>query len=304
MSAAEDDILVPFLIDAGAIRGRLVRLGPALDGILAGHAYPPAVAARLAETLALAAALAGSLKFDGVFTLQLQAEGAIPLIVADVTSDGNLRGYARYDAERLAVAEAADGPPVPRYLGPGFLAFTVDQGPDTNRYQGIVALDGDTLEDCAQEYFRQSEQLETAFKLAVRSPRDGAGWQAAAVMVQRMPTGPSSPIFTAEEAAEAWNRAVILLHSAREAELFDPKLPAERLIYRLYHGDGVQMHDTRRLQARCRCEAGRVGDTLRSFPRAQVEEMRDDSGRVVVTCEFCKTDYVFADTDLDRLYAA
>ncbi len=304
MSSSGSDFLLPFLIDAGAIRGRVVRLGPALNAILEGHAYPLPVAARLAETLALAAALAGALKFDGVFTLQLQTDGPISLVVADVTSTGNLRGYARFDAERLTQAEAAEGQPVPRYLGSGFLAFTVDQGPETDRYQGIVELAGDTLDQCVRQYFRQSEQIDTAFKLALRPPADGVGWQAAAVMIQRMPTGPFSPIYTAEEAAEAWNRAAVLLESATPGELFDPRLPAERLLYRLYHAEGLQTHEVRGLHARCRCSAERVAGTLRSFPRTEIESMKDESGAVVVVCEFCKTRYVFTDGDLGRLYGS
>lgn len=302
MNDSSQDFLLPFLIEAGAIRGRVVRLGPALDRMLGGHDYPPPVARHLSETVALAAVLAGSLKYDGVFTLQVQGDGAIPLIVADITSDGALRGYARFDEARLTAAEAAGGPPVPRLMGKGFLAFTVDQGPDTDRYQGIVELTGDTLADCARQYFRQSEQLETAFNLAVQPAHNGTGWRATAIMVQRMPLGPNSPILTAEEAEEGWNRAAILLDSATPRELLDPALPAARLLYRLYHADGLALHEARPLAARCRCSAERVNRTLKSFPRAEIESLRDDSGEVVVVCEFCKRRYAFSDADLDRLY--
>jgi molecular chaperone Hsp33 len=310
VSNAFTDQIQPFMIDAGAIRGRLVRLGPALDSILSGHGYPGPVAERLAETLALAAALAGSLKFDGIFTLQLQSEGALPLVVADITSAGHLRGYARYDEEKLAAAIAAEGSIVQRFFTKGYLAFTVDQGPDTDRYQGIVELTGDTLADCAHEYFRQSEQLDTGFRLAVRAADQsrgesaGHGWQAAVIMIQRMPTGPQSPILTADEAEEAWRRAEIMMDSAKESELFDADLTADRLIYRLYHADGLHLYDNRSLEARCRCSAERVEGTLKSFPREQVEEMKDENGVVAVVCEFCKTGYHFSDSDLDRLYGA
>jgi len=296
------DQLLPFLIDARSIRGRLVRLGPALDAILAGHAYPWVVSQRLAEAMALAAALAGTLKFDGIFTLQIQGDGAIPLLVADVTSAGDIRGYARFDADKLASADAADPKigPVPRYLGKGYLAFTVDQGADTERYQGIVELQGDSLEECAQLYFKQSEQLETAFKLTARPDKDG--WRAAVLMIQRMPLGPTSPIITADEADENWNRAAILLASATEAELLNPELMPEDLLYRLYHAEHLELHAGRKLQARCRCSEERVATTLRSFPREQIEEMKDDHGHVVVTCEYCKSTYAFQPEDLDRLY--
>ncbi|WP_241911546.1 Hsp33 family molecular chaperone HslO [Telmatospirillum siberiense] len=298
----DNDLIQPFLIDAGAIRGRAVRLGPALDVIMAGHDYPPAVAALLAETLVLAAALAGALKFDGIFTLQIQADGAIPLIVADVTSAGDLRGYARFDAGKLATALAAGGAVVPGLIGKGYLAFTVDQGPDTDRYQGIVELEGKTLAECAHRYFEQSEQLQTHLQAAVRAPMGSDGWRGGAVMIQRMPLGQNSPIFTAEEADEAWNRAAILTASVRDDELLGPKVGVGALLHRLYHAEGLHPHDPKPLAANCRCSAERVAGTLKSFPRKEVESMRDDSGDVVVVCEFCKSRYVFANTDLDRLY--
>jgi molecular chaperone Hsp33 len=280
----------------------VTRLGATVDTILTGAAYPDAVAERLGETLALAVVLAGGLKYEGVFTLQIQAEGAVRLIVADVASGGDVRGYARYDAERLAVAETEHGAPVPRYLGKGFLAFTVDQGPETDRYQGIVELTGDTLAECAEEYFQQSEQLDSAVRLAVRRADDG--WRAAAIMVQRMPTGPHSPILTAEQADEDWRRAAILMRSVKDAELVDADLPLAQLLHRLYHADGLQVLGPRDLRARCRCSAARVATTLRSFPRTEVETMKDAAGKVSVVCEFCKTAYVFGDDDLDQLYAS
>jgi len=300
------DLSQPFLIDARSIRGRLVRLGPALDRILGGHDYPEAVGLRMAEAMALASTLAGALKFTGIFTLQVQSEGAISLLVADVTSDGDLRGYARFDEAKLAEAEADESladAPVARYLGKGFLAFTVDQGADTERYQGIVELTGKTLADCAHAYFEQSEQLETAYLLAARAPRDGHGWKAASLMIQRMPLGPTSPILTAEEAEENWNRATILLASAKHQELFDADLAASALLHRLYHAEQLELLDPRPLQARCRCSAERVETTLKSFPRSEMEDLKDENGHIVVTCEYCKSSYSFAEGDLDRLYA-
>ncbi len=305
------DLSQPFLIDARSIRGRLVRLGPSLDRILTGHDYPEPVALRMAEAMALAATLAGALKFSGIFTLQVQSEGAVSLLVADVTSDGDLRGYARFDEAKLAEAEAdqslADAP-VQRYLGKGFLAFTVDQGPDTERYQGIVELSGKTLADCAHAYFEQSEQLETAYLLSARPPQKDAkgeqlGWRAASLMIQRMPLGPTSPILTAEEAEETWNRASILLASTKETELFDPALSGPALLHRLYHAEHLELLDPKPLQAKCRCSAERVETTLKSFPRSEMDDLKDENGHIVVTCEYCKSTYSFAEGDLDRLYA-
>lgn len=313
-AGAGTDLVQPFLIGAGAIRGRVIRLGPAIDRILAGHDYPAPVATLLAETLALAAVLAASLKYDGVFTLQVQAEGAVPLLVADATSEGALRGYARFDADRLAQVQAQgqaqsqglarDGGSVPRLLGKGYLAFTVDQGADTDRYQGIVELSGNSLADCARGYFEQSEQLQTDVMLAVAPPAGTSGWRAGALMIQRMPLTAQSPILTADLADETWNRACILMGSTRTPELLGPEIDSITLLHRLFHADGLQLLPPKPLVAACRCSASRVEGTLRSFPRSEVEEMRDDGGDIVVVCEFCKSRYVFSDQDLDRLYPA
>ena len=191
--ATDWDRALPFQLDALGVRGRLVRLGPSLDSIIERHGYPPAVARPLAEAMTLCAALATSLKYEGIFTLQLSGDGPIRLLVTDLTSDGALRGYAQFDSWKLAVAlgglsEAPEGY-VPRLFGHGRLAFTVDQGQHTQRYQGVVPLEGATLTDCAHTYFRQSEQLPTGIKIAARRDEvGGAGhWRAAALTVQQMP---------------------------------------------------------------------------------------------------------------------
>ncbi|MBF0373123.1 MAG: Hsp33 family molecular chaperone HslO [Alphaproteobacteria bacterium] len=294
-----EDVLLSFQIEAGAVRGRLTRLGPALDSILSAHGYPQPVASLLAETLALACALAGMLKFDGVFALQMQGDGPVSLVVADVTSGGDLRGYARWDAARLSEGLAGVS-----LLGKGQLAFTVDQGADTERYQGIVALEGDSLAACVRDYFTRSEQLETAFRVAARPPSGDHGWQAAVAMAQRMPLGPNSPILTGEEALDGWRRAVILLDSLTDAELLDPNLAPARLAFRLYHAEGLEVFTERPIRANCRCSPERVAATLRSFPRDEIGGMRAPDGRVVVTCEFCRAEYGFDDAALDRLYNA
>lgn len=294
MSVAAGDLILPFQVAGGAVRGRLVRLGPAVQAIQAGHGYPPVVASLLSEILALAAVLAGSLKYDGIFTLQTQSDGPVSLVVADVTSGGDLRGYARFDAERLA---ATAGRGVPDLLGKGYLAFTVDQGPQTDRYQGIVELTGTTLAECAKQYFTQSEQLDT--EVVLTSGDAGA----AALMIQRMPgSQPGSPILTAEESREAWRTATILLASLTEAELLDPALAPDQVPYRLFHGEGLQLWDAKPLQARCRCSQAKITSALRSIPEAEIRTLKDESGKVAITCEFCRTVYAFDDAALEQVY--
>jgi molecular chaperone Hsp33 len=295
VSGIRTDLILPFQVAGGAVRGRLVRLGPSVEAILAGHAYPPAVGALLAETLALAAVLAGSLKYDGVFTLQAQGDGPISMLVADITSAGDMRGYARFDEAKVA---AATGASVPDLLGTGYLAFTVDQGPQTDRYQGIVELTGATLGECAKQYFTQSEQLDTEVVLASR------GAQAAALMIQRMPgSQPGAPILTTDESVEAWRTASILLASLTADELFDPALAPEQVPYRLFHAEGLQMWEPKQLRAQCRCSDAKIASALRSIPPAEIKALKDDSGKVTITCEFCRTVYAFDDAALDRVYS-
>lgn len=288
------DIVQPFQIEDMNVRGRLVRLGPAVRAILDKHNYPTPVAGLLAETLALTAALATSLKFDGIFTLQTQTNGAVPLMVADVTSDGDMRGFARIDEEKLAKAEQGEGAIMPRYLGTGHIAFTVDQGPDTERYQGITALEGESLADCAHAYFRQSEQLETTIILAENAEN------AAALMIQRMPGEAGDSDEDRDEDEDNWRRVVAFASSVTKEELLNPLLKPAELLYRLYHEDGVRLYETKPVQAQCRCSKTKVEGSLRTIPRTELEAMAED-GKVIITCEFCKEDYCFGHDDFDRL---
>jgi len=304
-----NDLILPFQIEATALRGRLVRFNSAVDKIITQHGYPDAVASLLCEAVTLAGLLAGALKYDGVFTLQTKGEGAVRLIVADVTSAGAVRGYAQYDADLLAAAPT-DGPPVPRLLGKGYLAFTVDMGEDSDRYQGIVALEGGTLAECAAHYFAQSEQIATGITLAVtRGTPDADGkpgpWRAGGLMLQRLPTeggqAENEPEREEETEDEGWNRALSFLGSCSSAELTDSTLPAEDLLYRLFHEDGVRAWPAQRLQALCRCSRERISRVLRSLPRDELIGLEVD-GKVSVNCEFCSTDYDFTPAQIEALF--
>lgn len=310
-SADEWDRALPFQLDALGVRGRLVRLGPALDAIIERHGYPLAVARPLAEAMTLCAALAASLKYDGIFTLQINGDGPIRLLVADLTTAGALRGYAQFDSWKLAVAlggssEAPDGY-VPRLFGQGRLTFTVDQGQHTERYQGVVPLEGGTLADCAHTYFRQSEQLPTGIKIAARRHQHGdvGHWRAAALMVQQMPDFDAGRIDAdLEQREDDWRKAVILMASATEAEMLDPGLPGTTLLHRLFHAERPRRFERKPFEARCRCGRDRIDRVLRSIKREELGDLRDGTGRVVVKCEFCSTEYTYDDGDLDRIYAS
>jgi molecular chaperone Hsp33 len=303
-----DDLIQPFRIDPFALRGRLVRLGPTVDRILSQHDYPEPVAAILGEAIVLAVMLAGALKYDGIFTLQTKSDGPVRLIVADVSTDGAVRGYAQYDRERLAAVRAESlarpgiSPSVPELMGSGYVAFTVDQGEDTERYQGIVELIGANLAECAQHYFRQSEQIQAGIKLAAaRSGADGA-WRAGGLMLQRVPPEGGYTVI-ADDVEDSWRRAMVLMSSATPAELVDPELSPHRLLFRLFHDEGVRVFDTHPVEARCRCSRERIGRILRSFPAQDIEEMRQDEV-TTVTCEFCNTSYHFAGEELAPLASA
>jgi len=289
-----DDLVQPFRIDPFALRGRLVRLGPTVDRILSQHDYPAPVAAILGEAIALAVVLAGALKYDGIFTLQTKSDGPVRLIVADVSTEGAVRGYAQYDAERLGEIGLRPGqsPSVPQVIGGGYIAFTVDQGEDTERYQGIVELVGGTLAECAQHYFRQSEQIQAGIKLsAARAGADGA-WRAGGLMLQRVPPEGGHHVI-ADDVEDGWRRAMVLMSSATPAELVDPELAPRRLLFRLFHEEQVRVFRTHGLEARCRCSRERIARILRAFPTEDIADMQKDEV-TTVTCEFCNTRYEFA----------
>jgi molecular chaperone Hsp33 len=309
----DDDIVLPFQIASSGLRGRLIRLGPSVNAILHRHAYPAPVAVMLAEMVAIAAGLAATLKYEGVFTMQIKGDGPVRLMVADVTTDGALRGYAQFDADAVAKLDT-NRPSVPRLFGAGHLAFTVDQGTHTERYQGIVDLTGSTLAECAHHYFRQSDQFQAGLKVAATEHigADGAhAWRAGALMIQRLPPESAQgsvegrdierPLdFDAEEAEEGWRRALMLASSATSAELVDPALPAWRLVDRLYLAEGVRIFQPLPVAHRCRCSRDRVANVLRSIPPTEFDDLKVND-KIEVRCEFCNTAHSFDDEDLAKL---
>ncbi len=305
-SAAENiaaDGIHPFRIEGVPVRGRLVRLSTTLDRVLSHHDYPAPVADLLAEAMVLTVMLANAIKFDGVFIFETRGDGPVRLIVVDITSEGTLRATVQVDIERLeavlgnaALAQA----PVPRLIGAGQLLFTVDQGPETERYQGIVELDGATLADCAHNYFRRSEQIETAIML-VADAAGPEGRHAGGLMVQRMPADDDALREGVDD--DAWRRSFVLMSSATRDELLDPALAPCDLLYRLFHEDGVWAYDPRALRFACRCSRERIEAMLQALPRDEIETMKQDD-QVEVTCEFCGQMEIFDDAAIEALHAA
>lgn len=303
-----DDLVQPFQLEPGTVRGRLVRLGPAIDAILCRHDYPEPVAVMLGELLVLAAVFAGALKFDGLLTLQTQSDGPISMMVADFATPGELRGYARYDRAALSKVLDSGRPPagpVPRLLGAGHLAFTVDLGPDTELYQGYVELAGATLAECAHSYFRQSEQLEAGVRLAVarlKGGERGSRWRAGGLMVQSLPAGGGTArvLDGDEEREDAWRQALTLVGTLEDRELTDPALVPNEILYRLFHQSGVRVYRPRPLEEGCRCSRERVRRMLESFKADELADMVVEE-RIVVTCQFCNAAFAFAEGDIAAL---
>ncbi len=292
-----DDLIQPFQVDRIGVRGRVVRLGGVSDEILTRHGYPDAVSFVLGEALVLATALASALKFDGVFALQTRTEGPVRILQVDVETPGRLRGYARFDEAEVAHAIGKSGREnltVPELLGPGYLSWTVDQGTDTERYQGIVALEGETLAACAENYFRQSEQLQAEIVLGVgRTVTLGSGgWRAGGIMIQRLASHGGKRGRSESVSEDGWDHARALVATASSAELIDPELPARTLLRRLFHESGVWVYRPQKVHARCRCNHGRVQAMLQSFSEEELTEMAED-GSIRVTCEFCNSHYAF-----------
>jgi len=311
-----DDTVMPFEVAKLDLRGRVVRLGPAVDEILARHSYPPPVAKLLGEAVVLTVMLGSALKIDGRFILQTQGDGPVRMLVVDFTAPDKVRACARFDKERVATAIASGQTSGGLLLGKGHLAMTIDQGPDMNRYQGLVALDGGTLEEVAHEYFLRSEQIPTRVRLAVaeelRAGEDGPThrWRAGGIMLQFLPKAPErarvadlhpgdapdAPDGTEPhpiEEDDAWVEGQALISTAEDVELIDPSLSSERLVYRLFHEPGVRVFRAAPLRAECSCSRGNVEAMLKSFSQEDRDHMVEN-GRISVTCEFCNATYQFA----------
>lgn len=291
------DTCVSFFIDNGAYQGRLIRISSVLDTIIGKHCYPRPVAAVVAESTVLAAMLASTLKYEGLFTLQTQSNGAVSMVVVDVTSEGKIRACASFDEEHLKQNQelrktSGEIEAAPHLMGKGHLAFTVDQGPNTELYQGIVDLQGKNLTECALRYFKQSEQIDTDLKLFLQAPEGESGsWLAAGIMLQKMPLkggNESSP----EEMEEAWNEAKVFMESLTQDEVFDAELTSEQLLHRLFHANNLSISKCKNYSFGCRCSREKLLQTLSTFSEDDINAMLENN-KVTATCHFCSEKYVF-----------
>jgi molecular chaperone Hsp33 len=318
---ADDDTILPFEVAALDLRGRVIRLGAAIDDILSRHGYPAPISKLLGEAIVLTALLGSSLKFEGRFILQTKTDGPVHMIVVDYRSPGTMRACAQFDPEPFReMEEKASGKAdqMMDLLGRGHLAMTIDQGPDMSRYQGLVALTGGSLEEAAHEYFLRSEQIPTRVRLAVAEellageagPRHR--WRAGGMLLQFLPKkaermrGPDLDPGDAPEGMaahvvpedDAWVEGQSLIATVEDIELIDPDLSSERLLYRLFHEHGVRVFNSLGVEAKCSCSRDSVTDMLKSFSKDDRDDMIQD-GVIAVTCEFCNTQYVFAPAEVE-----
>lgn len=284
------DYVQPFMLDVSQLRGRIVRLPTAIDNILKAHDYPPAVAQLLAEALCLTTLLAGMLKFDGIFTLQLKSEGPLSTLVCDITTDGTLRGYASFDKEAVAALE--DDADFLTLTLRGYMAFTVDQADTTERYQGITQLTGATLTEAVRHYFQQSEQIKTAFVSQIDQDKKGQ-WNGAAIMVQQLGLeGGSADRIQADDVTENWQRTMMLLQTIKPYELLDSKVDLNEVLYKLFHEEGIRVFEPIVISRGCRCSLDKVSAVIDSLPQEERTDLAEN-GAITVTCEFCNTAYQF-----------
>ena len=298
------DNCVSFFINNGAYQGRLIRLSGVLNAILGKHCYPRPVAAVVAESTVLGAMLASMLKYDGLFTLQTQSDGAVSMVVVDVTSEGKIRACAKYDEEHLNQNQklrktSGEIEASPHLMGKGHLAFTVDQGPNTELYQGVVDLQGKNLTECALRYFKQSEQIDTDLKLFLQAPEgESSAWLAAGIMLQKMPLKGGNAK-SEEEMAESWNEAKVFMQSLNADEVFNADLSSEQLLTRLFHSNNLNISTTRSYHFGCRCSREKLLNTLSTFSEDDINAMIEN-GKITATCNFCSEKYVFDRGELLR----
>ncbi|MDB5513145.1 MAG: Hsp33 family molecular chaperone [Enterovirga sp.] len=319
LGEGSDDSVLPFSVEPLDVRGRAVRLGPALDALLTRHGYPDAVARVLGEAAALTVLLGASLKFEGRFQLQTKSDGPIDLVVVDFDAPDRLRAYARFDADRIAAASA--NPRTGELLGEGILAMTIDQGTAASRYQGVVALDGQGFEEAAHQYFRQSEQIPTRVRLAVAEAfsEGRRSYRAGGILVQFLPSSPERvrqadldpgdgpddrPVQEDIGEDDAWIEAKALVDTVEDHELVDPAVSSERLLYRLFHERGVRVFDPQPVREECRCSRDRIMGMMRNFSPDDRRDMVGDNGRIGITCEFCSRVYDLDPAEVEAELAA
>ncbi len=289
-----DDFVATFQLEGKPLRGRIVRLGKgSLAPILVRHEYPRELARILGEAVTLASLVGSSLKFDGRLLVQAEGDGPVSMLVGEYSTSGALRAYAKYDRtawDNLMRINKGGRPHMPQLFGSGALALIMirDDAP-TQLYQGVVPLAKATLAECAEDYFLQSEQVPTKVALSVAEHSlagHAASWRSGGMMLQRIAADD-----TRGDTGEVWDEARALFGTLTDAELADPDLSAETLLYRLFHETGVRSEVTTDLRDECTCNEDRLRATLKQMPDSQLIDMAEEDGTLGIDCQFCARHY-------------
>jgi molecular chaperone Hsp33 len=294
MNASTPNFALPFTLDALDTRGRVVKLSSEIDVLLKKHNYPAPVSRIVAEACVLAALIGAGLKYQGRLIVQIQTKGPISLVVVDMTLPNGLRALAQYDENKLKKAVKSGYLSTSALLGRGTLALTIDQGTYMQRYQGVVAIEGQGLERAALQYYMQSEQIPSRFRLAA-SEMNGA-WQASGLMLQYMPQVSTHQDFDGgdgslvKEENEKWGEVKALLTTLEDAELLEAS--AQTLIYRLFNQHEILVFEETPLCAKCTCSHERLLSIVRGFTREE-KQASTENGKITMTCDYCSSSYEF-----------
>ena len=283
------DTLQRFLFENISIRGELTQLHKSWQAVTENHHYPPVVRNILAQMLVSGVLLAATLKFKGRIILQIQGKGALPLVVAECTSERAIRGLAHYD-------DAIKEDSLKNLVGDGQLAITLETENKTERYQSIVELVGDSIADAIEHYLETSEQLSTRLWLS------SSDETAAGLLIQKLP--PSSVdeenVHQVQADDDAWNRVEQLSDTIRDEELLG--LDAQEVIHRLYHEEDVRIFESEPVFFRCSCSKDRVANMLRGLGQAEVNSIIEEEKVISINCEFCNHQYTFDAVDAEQLF--
>lgn len=297
-----EDVVLPFMIESSSLSGRFVRLGTSIHNILSGHRYPEIVSKLLGELVVLSAMVGTMLKFNGIFSIQIQGSGAVPFLASDYTSAGDLRGYAKIKDKKILKQidiNKLEQDGIESLFGKGYVVITMESAGE-RPYQAIIPLEGSSLTECITGYFRKSDQLDTI--LEVRVDKINNKWRAGGIVVQKIAHEGGRKVDipnknkTQEEKEGAWNTAAILLRTITKKELLDKKLSPEDLLYRLFNEEGIRVFDSVRVQAKCRCSRERMSAALSGIPREELESLKKN-GKIEMSCHFCGRKEFFSDDE-------
>lgn len=279
------DQLHRYLFENYAVRGELVTLSDTYRHILDNHDYPAPVQALLGEMLIATSLLTATLKFNGDITVQLQGDGPLKLAVINGNNQQEMRGVARLQGD------IAEGSTLQQMIGNGVMVITITPA-EGERYQGVVALEGETLAECLENYFRQSEQLPT--RLFIRTGEADGQPAAGGMLLQVLPAQD-------EQNADDFDHLVQLTATIKNEELFT--LPANEVLYRLYHQEEVTLYEPQPVVFRCTCSRQRCADALLTLDTDEVATMLEQDGNIDMHCDYCGSHYVFDAMDVAALYA-